>query len=48
MRLQVAMMHGDLLAACTTELYTRSADLTALVCYKRLSKLLKFGGVALM
>ena len=38
----------DLLAACTTELYTRSADLTALVCYKRLSKLLKFGGVALM
>ena len=42
------MMLGDLLAACTTELYTRSANLTALVCYKRLSKLLKFGGVALM
>ena len=39
---------GDLLTACTTELCTRSADLTALVSYKRLSKLLKFGGVALM
>ena len=34
----------DLLAACTTELYTHSADLTAIVSYKRLSKLLKFGG----
>ena len=38
----------DLLAACTTELYTHSAELTALVSYKRLSKLLKFVGVALM